>query len=222
MGRVHGGGRPKPAKGAALTDTTIASIDLDPAALGGQPGDSLAFTAQARNAAGQALPGKVYTATSSDEAVVTVAVVGAQLLLTVLTEGSATITAHSAGIDSAARPVVSAYVLDHLTLTPTSLSMAAGDFDTLTVSAFNRYDVELALPALVGFTSDPAIATVDETPGETMVVSGVSAGAVIVRVSAGAIASNTVPVTVTESAGGFAHFDRAHFDPAHFDPAHFL
>lgn len=53
------GGRPKPIKGGvAITDTTTASVDLDPSALSGQPGDTLVFTTQARNAAGQALDRK--------------------------------------------------------------------------------------------------------------------------------------------------------------------
>jgi hypothetical protein len=89
-----------------ITDTTVASVSLN--AQGSNAfltGEMMVFHAQARNAAGQALMGKTYTAVSSDPAVAPVTVIGSSLVMDALTVGTTNLTATCETVDSATRVV---------------------------------------------------------------------------------------------------------------------
>jgi len=83
--------------GGGGSDLVVASVELTPASGSGATGDVLEFRARALNAAGKGVPGKTFTAHSSDTDVATVAVNGHRILVTLVASGTATVTASSGG-----------------------------------------------------------------------------------------------------------------------------
>lgn len=84
-----------------VSPAAVASLDVTPASLVVAEGATQTLTYQPRDASGNALAGRTVTADSSDVGVATVSLSGYTATVTGVAAGSATITGHASGIDSA-------------------------------------------------------------------------------------------------------------------------
>ncbi|MGQ0643302.1 MAG: Ig-like domain-containing protein [Gemmatimonadaceae bacterium] len=157
-------------------DSVVASVAITPSTATVQVGSVVALGAVAKNAAGRAVPGKVFSWASSDPATATVASAGA---VTGVAVGTATITATAAGKSATALVTVSALadtVVANVAITPSTTTVEIGAVVALGVVATNAAGQTLGGKTFTWTSSDPARASVNASG----VVTGVALGAVTV------------------------------------------
>lgn len=155
----------------------VASVVVTPASSTVAAGASTQLAAAARDASGNALPGRVVTWASSDPAVATVTSAGR---VTGVGPGTATITATSEGVTGTATVTVTAV----LTVWPGAVIVRdRGQPRTAQLVAIDQNNAFLPASAVTWTSADPNIATVDAN------------GLVRGRSAQGSIATTTVTAT---------------------------
>jgi uncharacterized protein YjdB len=178
-------------KSGASTATgtlTVDAVSVSPASPSVEAGDTTRLTASATNKNGIAVPGAVYTWSSSATGVATVSTSG---LVTGVNAGSATVTATSNAKNGAAT-VTGTLTADAVTVSPSSKSIEAGDTTTLAVSAVNKNGITVPTTGVAWSSSAAGIATVSSAG----LVTGVGSGSTTVTATLGG-KSGTSAVTGT-------------------------
>ena len=173
----------------------VASVTISPQNQSVQVGATTpAFTAQAKDAGGHPLAGRVVTFASSDP---TIATIDANTgIATGVAPGTASITATSEGINSTpATLTVTAVPVGSVTISPTSLSVVAGS----TTPPFTAVTKDGGGNVLTGRTitfssNDQNIATIDASSG---VATGVTPGTASITASSEGKNSPPAMLTVT-------------------------
>lgn len=158
-----------------------------------QVGDVSQFSAQPRDAQGNALTGRTVSWSSSAVSVATVSSTG---LVTAVGAGTASITATSEGVSGVASISVALVPIASVSVTAPKVSFAAGD-----VSQFSAQPRDVQGNALTGRTvtwtsTQPSVATVSATG----LVTAISAGTTSITASSEGIVSAATLITVTTSA----------------------
>ncbi len=147
---------------ATLTvSASVASISLQPASVTLQRNASTAITPTLKDAGGNILTGRTITWISSDTTVARVSSTG---VVTGVRLGSATVTATSEGKSASAAVSVIAGPLDHVVITPTSITnLRAGHSAQLSASAVDANGDAITGVTFTWHSNNTAIATVTST-----------------------------------------------------------
>jgi uncharacterized protein YjdB len=152
-------------------------------------GNSVQLSAAVRDAAGNALDGRLVGWSSSDDAV---AIVSSTGRVTGLKVGTATITASSEGKSGTATITVTAAPVASVQVSPPNAELTVGQTTTLTAKTLDASGGELAGRAIAWSTSAGSVATVSSSG----VVTAVGVGsATITATSEGKTGSATITVT---------------------------
>jgi alpha-tubulin suppressor-like RCC1 family protein/uncharacterized protein YjdB len=155
----------------------VNSVEVSPPNAALDVGATQAFSATLRNSAGDVLTGRTVVWTSSAPAVAAVSATG---MVMALAAGTATITATSGGRSGAATVVVSALV-ESVTVTAPSPTMAPGATQQLTATARDAAGNVLTGRSVTWSTNATAIATVSASG----VVSALSPGTAVITATIG-------------------------------------
>lgn len=181
---------------AAPSDTVVASITLTPASVSLPIGASTTLGASALNAAGQVIPGKSFTWSSSATSVATVSASG---LVTAVSAGSTTITAATSGKSAGAIVTVTAGGLDtvvaNIALLPASTTVVVGATISLGAVATNAAGQQLAGKTFTWTSATPGVASVNSSGA----VTGVAVGGPVTITVAAQGKSGTAAVTVVST-----------------------
>src|SRR2546430_74172 len=168
----------------------VASVTLAPSSVTVTVGGTVSLVATLKDANGNALAGRVITWVSSNPGAATVSGTGTGLV-TAATVGSATITATSEGQSGTATVSVTTVPVASVTLSPTTVSVQAGQTDQVTATPKDANGTALSGRTVTWASSNVGVATVSGG-----VVSGVAAGSVtITATSEGQNGTATVSVT---------------------------
>ena len=176
---------------AAITvvPQSVASVRVSPTGAAIKVGETVHLQADALDAAGNVLPGRTITWTSSNTDVATVDGTG---LVTGVSTGATTITATSEGKTGTSGIAVAAAVAASITVAPTSVTITTGQTSQLTATVKDANGAVIS-GAPVDWAVDHAnIALVSSTG----LVTGQSQGSAIVTATSGAVHVN-VPITIT-------------------------
>jgi serine/threonine-protein kinase len=182
---ASGGGAQPSAQPAAAS---VASVRIDGARSGLEPGDRLALTASALSSGGAMVSGGAPRWSSNDASVGTVTAGG---VFTAVGSGSATVSAVIDGVSGSATISVAPASVASLIVQPTSVRLAAGEQATLAAEPRARSG-EAVQAGVTWRSSAPGVATVSSS-GE---VRAVGPGTATITAAAGGIAQ-MVDVTVT-------------------------
>jgi trimeric autotransporter adhesin len=164
------------------------SITITPASATIALGGTVQLQAVARDAGGNAIPGKTFTWTGS-----ACATANTNGLVTGVALGTCTVTATVDGVVASATITVVQVPIATVTVDPTAATVKVGGMSQLTAAAFDANGAPLAGRTFTWTTSDDAVATVDAT-GK---VSGVSTGmATITATSEGKSAAAVITVVI--------------------------
>jgi acetyl esterase/lipase/uncharacterized protein YjdB len=178
----------------AVSATPVASVELTPVSTSIPLGNVVAFSAVAKDAGGNVLPGRIITYRTSDPRK---AVICADGLATGSGEGVVTITAESEGQSDTATLTVTPAAVATVSVTPGSATIGSGATVQLAASVKDAYGIVLTGRAVSWSTSAPGVATVSQSG----LVTGVGGGqATITATSEGR--SGTSQITVTAGGGG--------------------
>ncbi|MBL0171713.1 MAG: Ig-like domain-containing protein [Gemmatimonadaceae bacterium] len=167
-----------------VTPRSVAQVTLNPSSLSLVAGASAQLTPLAVDNTGTPVVGAVVTYGSSATAIATVTQSG---FVTAVAPGTAQITATSQGVNGVATVTVSARPVTQVTLTPSSLAIAAGTTAQLTAQARDNTGA-LVSGALITFASDAtAVATVNQSG----LVAGVAPGSTTIRATSNGITATT-------------------------------
>jgi uncharacterized protein YjdB len=174
------------------TEPAAASVTLSPsnAALGVD--NTVQLTATAQDAAGNTLPGKTVTWSSSNSSAATVDTGG---LVRGVAAGSATISGTSDGVSGSASITVSdtGPAVAAVTVSPSSTALTVGSTVQLTATVKDAAGNTLSDKTVAWSSSRSSVATVDATG----LVRGVAAGSVTISATSDGV-SGTAAATVTE------------------------
>ena len=174
----------------AVGAVPVASVVVSPTQPTLTVGQTVQLSATARDAAGQPLPGRVATWSTSAASVATVSSSG---LVTGVTAGSATITATIDGQTGSATVTVNAVaqgVVTSVTVSPSSATVNVAWSTTLSATARDGNGNPVQGAQITWSSSDPAVATVSNG-----VVTGVAPGSVTITATSGS-ATGTASITV--------------------------
>ncbi len=170
----------------------VARVSVSPGALTLPVRRPDQLTAVATDASGRAVPGAVYTWTTSNASVVTVSNTG---YVNAVAAGTATITATTAGRSGTATVTVvpnAGGAVARVQITPAAVSVAANNTVQLTGTAFDAQGNATTNEIPLWNTLNPVVATVSPTG----LVTGLAPGTAVVTLSqAGRLDSATVTVT---------------------------
>ena len=169
----------------------VATVDVSPATAQLLPAQTSQLSAQPRDAAGNALSGRVVTWSSSNQAIATVAGTG---LVTAVAAGSATITATSEGQAGSATITVLAPVAS-ISLSDTALALVPGAADTIVATLRNAAGDTLLNRTIQWTSSAPTVATVSANG----VIAALAVGST--RISA-SVEGKNAEATVSVRSGG--------------------
>lgn len=168
---------------------TVASVDVSPASTSTQVGDSVQLTATPKDATGAPISGRYIAWLSNNTLVARVSPTG---LVTGVAEGTVTITASVDAITGTATVVVTPIPVATVEVVPPSPTVAVNSTVQLTATTRDANGNALGGRAVTWSTSDPNVATVDQTG----LVTGVGLGsATITATSEGKSGTSTVTVT---------------------------
>jgi serine/threonine protein kinase len=202
--------KPPPAPAAVplpVAPVAIAAVELSPAALTIEAGQSATVVATLIGSDKSTVTGRAIAWSSSDERVVRV---GNDGTVTAIAKGSATITATAEGRKASLKATVAEGIVpvNAVTLVPGSKALRVGDVVTWLAAARDARGKELTGRAIAWSSSAPQVASVSATgvitalaPGSTEIrveVEGKSASAVI-TVSAPSVAAAPPPVVANPS-----------------------
>jgi acetyl esterase/lipase len=171
----------------------VATVELTPASTSVPLGNVVAFTAVAKDADGNVLPGRIITYRTSDPRK---AVICADGLATGSGEGVVTITAESEGVSDIATLTVTPAVVATVEVTPGSASIGVNGTVQLTPTVKDAYGIVLTGRAVSWSSNATGVATVSPSG----LVTGQSGGqATITATSEGR--SGTAQITVTAAGG---------------------
>jgi serine/threonine protein kinase len=188
-GSNTGGGTTRPPAQPAVA--TVASVRIDGARSGLEPGDQLTLSASAFGAGGTSMRGGAPRWSSGDSSVGTVSQDG---VFTAVAPGSTTVTATIDGMPGSTILSVSPASVSSLVVQPASVTLTAGERTTLVAEPRARSG-DAVQAGVTWISSAPAVASVT-SGGE---VEAVGPGTARITASAGG-ASQTVAVTVTAPA----------------------
>ena len=183
---------------AAITVTLapVATVTVSPDSAAVVQGQTAQFTATTKDALGNTLTGRTITWSSSNTSVATVDATGKATA--VATGGpdttGATITATSEGKSGTAKLVVYPLPVDSVAVSPTSATLKRGQTKQFTATALDATGKVLTGRTFTWTSSDPTIATVDQTGLVTAVTDGKNV--IITATSEGK--SGTATVTVSK------------------------
>jgi len=183
-GTPGGGGEPATPPRAP----TVASVRIDGAESGLEPGDQLTLSASALAAGGAPVRGGAPRWSSSDESIGRVTQAGA---FTAVAPGAVTVTAVIDGVRGSSTITVAEAGVASIQVQPAAVSLAPGERQMLEAEAHSRTGGSVQAP-VTWRSSAPGVATVTAT-GE---VQAVAPGSATITASAGGV-SGTVGVTVT-------------------------
>jgi uncharacterized protein YjdB len=175
----------------AVTDVSVASVQVTPASGSLEVGQTLQLTATPKDASGNPLPGRTVTWSSSNGAVATVDANGR---VSGVTAGPATITATSGTKSGSAAITVTQVPVASVDVAPASGSIEIGQTIQLTATPKDASGNPLSGRTVTWSSSNSAVATVDANG----LVSGVTAGAATITATSDGH-SGTADITVTEA-----------------------
>ncbi len=177
----------------AVSVVPVAAVALNPASAGLTVGQTTTLVATGRDAAGNTLPGRLTTWSSTASTVATVSTAG---LVTGIGVGSATISATIEGISANATITVSAVPVASVIVSPATASLVVGQTQTLTASPRDAAGAALSGRTIVWTSSQPAVATVSVGGVVTAVAAGTASVTATVegRTGSTAIVVSTIPV----------------------------
>jgi len=178
---------------AAITvsPAPVASVAVSPSSATLVVGQTVELEAEPRDASGQPLGGRTVTWSSNRPEVATVTSTG---IVAAVSPGTATITASSEGRSGTATIVVEAPSVNRVEVTPASTTVDLGGAFRLTATVYDSRGNVIPGAQVAWASSDPRIATVDNTGR----VFGVKEGTVIITATSGAKAG-TAAVRVRKS-----------------------
>src|SRR5213593_1473175 len=177
----------------AVTNVSVASVAVSPAAATMSMGATQQLSATPKDAAGNALTGRVVTWASANGAIASVSATG---LVTGVAAGAATITATSEGQSGMASVTVANVPVASVTVSPTAPNLYGGGTVQLTATPKDAAGSVLSGRVITWASSNPAIATVSATG----LVTGVAVGAATITATSegqsgtAAVTVSTVPV----------------------------
>jgi uncharacterized protein YjdB len=172
-----------------VTPAPVASVTVTPATASVTVGQTTTLQAQTLDASGATLTGRVVTWTTSNAGVATVSSSG---VVTGVAAGTATITATSEGKSGTSTVTVTALPVASVTVSPTTLSLLAGQTGTLTATVRDAANNVLTDRQVTWTSSNTAVATVAPNGSVTAVAPGT---ATITAASEGRTGSATVTVS---------------------------
>jgi uncharacterized protein YjdB len=171
-----------------VTPRPVASVTVSPSSLSLFTGATGPITAQAKDNTGAVIPGAVITFASAAPSIATVNSGG---VVTGIAPGTTQVTATSQGFSASATVIVSARPVSQVTLSPSTLSLAAGATSQLTAQAKDNTGAVVA-GATITFASDAtSVATVSQTGVVTALAPG---SATISATSNGITATSAITV----------------------------
>jgi uncharacterized protein YjdB len=182
------GGTPATISVSDGTITTTATVAVNPNPIQLTPSSISVVAGQTGTFAAQQTANTTFTATSSDTTKATVAVSGANIVVTGVAAGSATITVSGGGTTATGAVTISPAAPNPIVPTATTLSVPAGRVASFNVSQTGN-------TTFTATSSSIGIATV-AVSGSTINVTGVTVGSINITVSGGGT-SVVVATTVT-------------------------
>ena len=167
----------------------VANVVVSPSSATMTVGQKATLTAEPQDAAGNALPGRTVTWSSSNGNVATVSATGE---VTAVAPGAATITATSEGRSGTATISVSQVPVASVRVTPATLEVNAGRTGQLVAEPLDAAGNALPGRVVVWTSTNESVATVDDAG----VVTGVAAGTATIRATSEG-KTGTAAVTVT-------------------------
>jgi hypothetical protein len=181
----------------AVVAVPVASVVVSPASANISVGATTPLSATPKDSAGNVLPGRVVTWTSSNLAIATVSAAG---LVTGVAAGAATITATSEGKSGSAALSVANVPVASVTVTPATALILVGATVQLVATPKDSAGNVLSGRSITWASSAPALATVSSTG----LVTGVSAGAVtITATSEGKSGTSAITINTPSSGGAY-------------------
>ena len=188
-------GKDSPAATLTVTPVPVASVIISPSSQSTTVGSSPpAFSAVAKDAGGNTLPGRVITFASSNTGVATInSTTG---VATGVAVGTTSITASSGGKTStAATLTVAAAPVASVTISPTTQSVVAGSSTPAFTAVTKDAGGNVLTGRAVAFTSsDPTVATINSSTG---VATGVAPGTTSITASSEGKTSTGATLTVS-------------------------
>jgi len=186
--------------------SVLTSIEITPTIAQIQIGTSQQLTAICSDQYGKNMTCPILTWSSSNPSMATVDQSG---LVTGMTEGSSSITATASGVTSDTSVITVTIlppVLTTITISPASTSIQIGATQQLSVTCSDQYGAVFTCPILTWSSSDPSVATVDQSGLVTSIVEGSSSiTATVSGVTSGAsVIMVTIPPATEASIGGIA------------------
>jgi len=184
---------------ARATRPVIASISITPASVTAlAENDTIRVSASAFDALGLALPGRTFTWTTSDTALLaSVTSVAATALLRGVAPGVAQARASSEGVTSSPASItVTRGTVASVAIVQASPTLAAGQTATLTAAARDARGNSLPGRAFAWVSSNPAVATINPTTG---LVTGVIGGTTQITATSDGVASPAITLTVVNA-----------------------
>jgi len=177
----------------------VAAIKLAPASVTGVPGNTTQLTATAQDASGNPISGATVAWSSSSSATATVSSSG---LVTLVKQGTATITAASGSVTATAAVTVNAAAppaVASVTVSPATAGVTVGQSVQLTAAAKDASGSVITGAAITWSSSSAGVATVSGTG----LVQALAAGTVIISATSGGhVATANVTVSAASAGGG--------------------
>lgn len=193
----------------SVTRAQAASISISPSSATLTVGAQIPLTAAALGTAGDTLPGRTFTWTTSAANVATVSAAG---VVTGVAVGTAQISASAEGLTKAITVTVQAgnpnAAVSRVALAPTDLLLTVGTTGNLVPTAFDAANVVLAGKVFTFSSSNNAIATVSNGG----VVTGVAQGSAVITVTSEGKTA-TADVIVQAQGSGAGPVDRVVLSP---------
>jgi uncharacterized protein YjdB len=176
-----------------VTPAPVKSVTVAPGAPSVDVGKTQQFSATVIDVNDNTVTNRPVTWSSSDAGVATIDANSG--LATVVAAGTTTITATSDGV-SGSTTLTGVPVVTSVTVSPSSPSIAQNAATTLTATVKDGAGNSLGGQSITWTTSDPRIATLSATSGESVTVTGGLAGsAIVTATSSGKSGTSTIIVT---------------------------
>ena len=186
-----------------VSNQPVASVVVSPAPATVHVGYSRQFTASARNAAGQVLPGRSMVWSSTNQSIATVDQNG---LVVGVAPGTVEIRATSEGIPGTSVVTVDLVAVSSVSITPPSTTLTPGSTAQLTATPRDSAGTALAGPALGGrITTWTSLNTAAATVSTSGLVTAVAQGTATIQATIGGTnGTSSVTVTAAPSAAQLA------------------
>jgi uncharacterized protein YjdB len=169
----------------SVAPAPVASVAVSPNSATLVVGQTVELEAQPRDAAGRPLSGRTVTWSSNRSEVATVTATG---IIAAISPGSATITATSEGRSGTATIIVQTPSVSRVEITPATTTVDLDGSFRLTATVYDSRGNVVPGAPVVWASSDPRIATVDNT-GRVL---GVTEGSVVITATSGDKAGTAV------------------------------